>query len=62
MKEKNETDKLPSGTPKGVKDFPGKENPHRPPVGDPPVPNRAHTEMGVPFPPEFPPRAPGKEI
>ena len=30
------------------------EDPEFPIVSDPPVPNRAHTEMRVDFPPEFP--------
>ena len=36
-------------------------DPTHPPVSDPPVPNRAHTEMRTEFPPEFP-NAPKKEF
>ncbi len=52
-------DKMPAGTPWSKKDFPQKEN--DPPVSDPPVPNRAHTELRTAFPPELPDTKP-KEI
>ena len=60
MREENKLPslKLPAGTPWSVKeDFPGKgEDPSDPPVPDPTVPNRAHTEMRTAFPPEMPVR------
>lgn len=38
-----------------------KEDPTHPVVSDPPVPNRAHTEMRTEFPPEVPNKPP-KEL
>lgn len=38
-----------------------KPNPAHPTVSDPPVPNRAHTEMVTEFPPEVP-NKPRKEL
>ena len=35
-------------------DYPIRVDPVFPIVNDPPVPNRAHTEMRVDYPPEFP--------
>ncbi len=59
MHEKNELPslKLPAGTPwSGKKECPPRKapDPNDPPVPDPTVPNRAHTEMRSEFPPEFP--------
>ncbi len=57
MNEKNRkpSEKMPAGTPWSKKDAPAPDPVH-PPVSDPPVPNRAHTEMRTEFPPEFPQR------
>lgn len=49
-KEKRPSQKLPAGAPWNGK----KECPTDPPVPNPTVPNRAHTEMRVDYPPEFP--------
>ena len=57
-------EKLPAGTPWSVKkECPPKHapDPNDPPVPDPTVPNRAHTEMRTEFPPEIPKRKPDKE-
>ncbi|MBQ8351611.1 MAG: hypothetical protein IJY20_06175 [Clostridia bacterium] len=50
--------KLPAGTPWSGKKCPPKHrpDPNDPPVPDPTVPNRAHTEMRTAFPPEMPQR------
>ncbi len=56
MKEQKQApnSKMPAGTPwSGQVAFPAKE-PDGTPVTDPPVPNRAHTEMRTDFPPELP--------
>ena len=57
MKEKNELPslKLPAGTPWSKKECPPPD-PTDPPVPNPTVPNRAHTEMRTAFPPEVPRR------
>ena len=51
--------KLPAGTPwSKKKECPPRRtpDPNDPPVPDPTVPNRAHTEMRTDFPPEVPAR------
>jgi hypothetical protein len=57
--------KLPAGTPwSKKKECPPKHtpDPNDPPVPDPTVPNRAHTEMRTAFPPEMPGYRRDKEI
>ncbi len=54
-KKPNVGEKMPAGTPWSKKEEP-KPEPEivHPPVTDPPVPNRAHTELRTSFPPEMP--------
>lgn len=55
------TQKLPAGTPwSGKKECP--PAPSDPPVPNPTVPNRAHTEMRGDYPPELPARPNKKEV
>lgn len=57
-KPKRSDEKMPAGAPWMKKEeCPPRrteETPVRPRVDDPPVPNRAHTEMRTEFPPELP--------
>ena len=50
---KKPSQKMPAGTPWSSKEAPTSDPVH-PPVSDPPVPNRAHTELRADFPPELP--------
>ena len=62
-KKKRPEEKMPAGTPWSGKDYPLNFPPaeNDPPVSDPPVPNRAHTELRTAFPRELPDTKP-KEI